>query len=77
MVLFSRDSLLSLNKLRKHKGLCHCLVKSTRFVHFLFLTILVALACISSEKCWAGASASNWVVVVNADSLNSRTIANH
>ena len=77
MVLFYRDSLFGLNKFPNHKGLLHCSVNSPRFVHFLFLPILVALACIPSEKCWAGASASNWVVVVNADSLNSRTVANH
>lgn len=77
MVHFSRDSLSSLEKLPKREGLLHCWVKRPLFVHFLFFPIVVTLACFPSEKGWAGASACNWVVVVNADSLNSRTVANH
>lgn len=31
----------------------------------------------NAKQCWAGASASQWVIVVNGDSVSSRTIANH
>ncbi len=77
MVHFSRDSLFGLEKLPKRKGSLHCLVNGPLFVRFLFFPIVLAIACCPWEKGWAGASACNWVVVVNADSLNSRTVANH
>jgi len=37
----------------------------------------IAVALLYSPDCSAGTSASQWVVVVNGDSQNSRTIANH
>lgn len=39
--------------------------------------IPIAVALLYSPDCSAGTSASQWVVVVNGDSQNSRTIANH
>ena len=47
-------------------------------LRFLILCTLFCLHAASpSADAWAGASASQWVVVVNGDSHNSRTLANH
>jgi hypothetical protein len=46
----------------------------------LLKPLVVALACLIASPCgeaWAGAGAAEWVVVVNGDSTNSRTLANH
>lgn len=49
------------------------LERGTLFVHCLFVIFVV----IAGRATLAGATASQWVVVVNGDSVRSRTIANH
>ena len=50
---------------------------SSRFLSFLFVFVTtIVLPNFQKSSAFAGATASNWVVVVNGDSLNSRTIAN-
>jgi len=50
--------------------------KTTIWMVFISIVIFLAGEC-NSTPCLAGASASQWVVVVNGSSDRSRTIANH
>ena len=51
---------------------------SSRFLKTLAACLLpFVISLLDSRDCSAGTSASQWVVVVNGDSENSRTIANH
>lgn len=52
-----------------------CSPRAINAILICLLPIIVALLC--APDCFAGTSASQWVVVVNGDSENSRTIANH
>ncbi|MEQ1830832.1 MAG: hypothetical protein ABL921_33095, partial [Pirellula sp.] len=47
----------------------HC---ALRYLCMLFFSLPVIC-----QNCFGGATGANWVIVVNADSVNSRTIANH
>ena len=57
---------------------CPFSVKKRRFLAFFVLLLAFFLWSIpNANPAFGGASASNWVVVVNGQSANSRTIANH
>jgi len=70
MLFFSSESSLFTSKSRQHRGFRNF----SQF--FASLTLFLLLEPFPFSTAFAGATGSNWVVAVNGQSLNSRSIAN-